>query len=381
MMKNSKKFESSILILFIIFGLCLNSSIQTGISFTENENIVDTSLTDFSLFFNESKAYDHIVAQLDFGFRVPGTIAHSNCADWIRSELTTTVSSVETHNFEIQKSGEPSYSCQNILGKINTEEEKIVILAAHWDSRNVAEKDVVNITQPIPGANDGGSGVGVLLELARVLSLYETELNSQFWFLFIDAEDQGYSRQLYGLQDWDWAEGSKEFASNIDDFYDSSSEYFDCFILLDMVGGSNLEFVREVRSNEDLQNSIFNEGRSLGFNQAFPTNPTVMTITDDHLAFYDLGIPVIDLIIDFNSGGWLYHHTHSDDLSHIDLVSLNITGRTIESFVKRYYTIGSEETWKIEGEQTPMNFGIIVVSICLLVSVSIFTKRIEHKKK
>ena len=362
---NSNRFKSIIIVGLIAVGLCLNSSVLKTNSLEENIQPLNEYLSEIVLSFNETKAYEHIVTQLNFGFRVPGTTAHLDCANWIRSELLTTVSSVETHNFEIQKNGQPSYSCQNILGKINTDEKNIVILAAHWDSRNVAEKDTVNITQPIPGANDGGSGVGVLLELARILSLYENELNSQFWFLFFDAEDQGLSGELYGLQDWDWAEGSKEFAENINNFFDSSSETIDCFILLDMVGGTNLEFVREVRSDDDLHNSIFNEGRMLGFNSSFPLNPVVKAITDDHLAFHELGIPVIDLVIDFNGGEWLYHHTHSDDLSHIDPASLNITGRTIESFVKRYYTSGTEETWKLEEEETSISILSIIVSICI----------------
>ena len=370
----NKRFKLGFLMVILISLNVFIIDIQS----IDNEIEINVfSQNDFVLDFNSTNSYKHIVKQLDFGFRVPGTGAHVNCSDWISNELLSTVSSVEIHNFEIQKNGQPSYSCQNILGKLNTDEKDIVILAAHWDSRNVAEKDVFNRTLPIPGANDGGSGVGVLLELARILSLYETKLSSQFWFLFIDAEDQGLSRQLYGLQDWDWSEGSKEFASNIDDFYDSASEIFECFILLDMVGGTNLEFVREARSNEDLHNSIFNEGRQLGYNQSFPSNPVVKSITDDHLAFYNLGIPVIDLVIDFNSGDWLYHHTHSDDLSNIDPVSLNITGRTVESFVKRYYTIGSDESWKIEEEQTPLKIGIIIFTICLLGCGSILIKRIE----
>ena len=368
----NKKFISSFLLIQLISISFLILDIHSFIN--ENESIKIHQL-DFTLNFNSTNAYDHIKTQLDFGFRVPGTEAHVNCANWISNTLYSSINTVEIHNFEIQKSGQPSYNCRNILGKLNTDEKEIVILAAHWDSRNAAEKDSVNQTLPIPGANDGGSGVGVLLELARILSLYENNLKSQFWFLFIDAEDQGLSRQIYGLQDWDWAEGSKEFANNIDDFYDSSKESFECFILLDMVGGTNLEFVKEVHSDEDLHNSIFNEGRNLGYTQAFPTDPEIKSIIDDHIAFYELGIPVIDLIIDFNSGEWLYHHTHSDDLSHIDQNSLNITGSTVESFIKRYYTTGTEESWTIEEEHTQLKIGVVIFSLSILGCISILLRK------
>ncbi len=312
------------------------------------ENTLSLSMISAAqpLYFNETAAYDDIETQLSFGPRVPGTSSHDDCADWIRAELLNVTDTVVTHNFTIQKSGEPSYQCQNVLGKINPHEENIVILSAHWDSRNVAEKDTENQSFPIPGANDGGSGVAVLLELSRVLYEYKNELDCQLWFLFLDAEDQGYSRGMYGLQGWGWAEGSIVFANEIDSFYNSTSETIDCFILLDMVGGSNLKFVKESRSNEALHDSIFDEGIKLGYYEAFPSQPKSMYITDDHVAFDEIGIPVIDLIIDFINGEWTYHHTHSDDLSNIDVASLSITGRTLESFLKKYYTINQNKDWR-----------------------------------
>ncbi|MCG3221690.1 MAG: M28 family peptidase, partial [Candidatus Heimdallarchaeota archaeon] len=279
-------------------------------------------------------------SQLDFGFRVPGTTAHNNCADWISDQIDSYVDEASVHHFSIQVGSQPRYYCQNILGKINTNKNNIVILGTHWDSRNVAEKDSYNQSQPIPGANDGGSGVGVLIELARVLSLYKDNLDCQIWFLFIDAEDQGYSLGMYGLEYWDWCEGSREFVDDIDEFYDSSSENFESFILLDMVGGTDLQFIREANSDQILHNRIFRVGQKLGYDSAFPDNPTVMSIIDDHIAFKDIGITVIDLIIDFVNGEWEYHHTHLDNLDNIDPESLKTIGQTVESYLKTYYTVG-----------------------------------------
>ena len=322
------------------------------------------------LLFNETNAYNLISSQLDIGFRVPGTVEHNICADWIRNQIIPHVDLVLTHNFTIQKEGQSAYECQNILGKLNTDEEKIVILGAHWDSRNVSEKDYIDRNLPIPGANDGASGVAVLIELARVLSFYTANLTCQVWFLFIDAEDQGYTNGMYGIQDWDYVEGSPIFVENIENFYNPSVEKLECLILLDMVGGTNLTFIKESRSDDNLHESIFNEGRFLGYNESFPDTPKIMSINDDHIPFLELDIPVIDLIIDFVYGDWTHHHTHSDDLSNIDPESLMITGRTIESFIKTYYSIDSNQTWNESDSGFPL-WGYSLIGLVIVVIVTV----------
>ncbi|GAG81628.1 unnamed protein product, partial [marine sediment metagenome] len=252
---------------------------------------------------------------------------------------------VMIHEFTVQKSGQPAYSCQNIIGKINTTGTNIIILGTHWDSRAVAEKDSFNQTAPIPGANDGASGVAVLLELARILNQSKDEINAQVWFVFLDAEDQGKSRGSYGLQGWRWCEGSIAFNNDLGSFYNPANQSIECFILLDMVGGTYLKFVDESHSTNKLQIAVFNEGRELGYTEQFPQKPKSMAITDDHVYFINNGIPSVDLIIDFVNGPWTHHHKHSDSLANIDINSLNITGRTVESFIKTYYTGSDMPDW------------------------------------
>ena len=362
----SKKILKVLFISIVFLGLNLEGFIsQSNMKLSGNESLFGTSAAR-TLFFNETTAYNFIETQLSFGPRVPGTLSHDECADWIRDELVDMTDYIMTHNFTIQKYSEPSYQCQNILGKINPTRENIVIFGAHWDSRNVAEKDTENQSMPIPGANDGGSGVAVLLELARVLYAFKDELDCQIWFLFIDAEDQGYSRGMYGLEGWFWVEGSLAFVNEIDNFYNSSIEIFECFILLDMVGGTNLQFIKESRSHEALHDSIFDEGVKLGYYEAFPSRPKVMAITDDHVAFDAFGIPVIDLIIDFVEGDWIYHHTHSDNLSNIDRESLLITGLTLESFMKTYYTLNQNKDWRNTDLPTSVYLSITVGSLFLV---------------
>ena len=363
--------------IFMLMSLIFTSS-PNYTSFPDVLQADSVVVANSSLEFNSTNAYNHISSQLDFGYRVPGTVDHDTCAEWIGNQLSLSVDEVIKHNFTIQKENQPSYDCQNILGKLNTAKKNIVILASHWDSRNVAEKDYINQSLPIPGANDGASGVGVLLELAQVMNIYKESLDCELWFLFLDAEDQGYSREMYGLEGWNWSEGSKAFTQDISDFY-NSNENIECFILLDMVGGFDLQFVKENRSDKDLHNAIFSLGNELGYEVAFPNNPKEMSITDDHVYFDEIGIPVIDLIIDFVAGNWTYHHTHSDNLANIAEESLEITGKTLEYFIKKYYTIGDNLKWN--GSLFSNNLTIIIVSVVVVLGVFILNLYTKGRKK
>ncbi|MBY9005071.1 MAG: M28 family peptidase [Candidatus Lokiarchaeota archaeon] len=237
------------------------------------------------------------------------------------------------HNFTVL-----TIDCQNVVFKLNEHLENIVILASHYDSRVKATKDP-NLSlrsDPVPGANDGASGCGALIELARVFYNNRLDLECQIWFLFFDAEDQGTDYDT-GITGWDWCEGSSRFANDLEDFYDPSED-FDCLLLLDMVGGDNLQFINEQYSTSSLLQEVFEIGRQLGFEETFPSNPISSTITDDHVPFVQKGIPSADLIINFwNNPSWSYHHTTHDDLSHISNQSLDITGKTIEQFIYNNY--------------------------------------------
>ncbi|MCP4761364.1 MAG: M28 family peptidase [archaeon] len=327
-MNNQKrKILNSIIIIQFLLITDINSayfSIRTNFN---NINLPFSSQA-INLNFNENNAYDYIVDQLNIGFRVPGTPEHDECADWIREELSDKTDEIISHNYSIE-----GIDCQNIIGKINPQLSDIVIFGAHWDSRAIAEKDTYNRTQPIPGANDGASGVAVLLELANVLYDIGDSLTAQVWFLFIDAEDQGNG----GLPNWDWCEGANAFADVIDNY--CIPDKIQCFILLDMVGGSNLKLIKESTANNrypSLYEGVYQEGRNLGYGSSF-SNYT-MSITDDHISFMNINIPSIDMIIDFSNGPWTHHHKHSDDIENIDAESLKISGRTVESFVHTYYS-------------------------------------------
>jgi Zn-dependent M28 family amino/carboxypeptidase len=240
----------------------------------------------------------------------------------------------------------------------------------------------------VPGANDGASGSAVLLELAEVLYGRRQELSVQIWFLFFDAEDQGSD----GVPLWNWCEGSDKFVQDIENFYNSSSETFDAMILLDMVGGTNLRFISEQRSTSSLLNELFETGRQLGFTSAFPSDPTVQSIFDDHVAFVNNGIPSADLIIKFwdAPSEWPYHHTTNDDISHISNNSLEITGKTVEQFIyNNYYENGNtfqgnfpwSSDFNLLDSELLLLFEVILISIVGIAVVAFYLRKRSKRDK
>ncbi|MFW9878224.1 MAG: M28 family peptidase [Candidatus Thorarchaeota archaeon] len=287
--------------------------------------------------FNGDNAYESVQDQLNIGFRIPGTEERINCTNYFISKFKEIDSNFSyfLHNFTIH-----TIECQNILFKLNQNNSNIIILGAHYDSRAKATKepDPLSKNNPVPGANDGASGSAILIGLAETLYQSKENLFCQVWFLFFDAEDQGADSGGYGIDGWNWCEGSRRFVADINSFYDKEDEHFECMILFDMVGGVNLRFINEQYSTSSLLDELFAVGRALGYSSQFPSNPERNRINDDHRAFVNIGIPSADLIINFwDNPNWPYHHTTQDIMSHISNYSLEITGRTVEQFIYNNY--------------------------------------------
>lgn len=356
-----------LIIIFIVSGIGV-------IIFINDMLFPETSVqnVDIDLNFNKSNAYTAIKNQTqDIGYRIPGTKESRECIAFFISEFQKIDSnfSYYYHNFTVQNT-----NCCNVLFKMNEGYDNIVILGAHFDSRAKATKDEDNPTSPVPGANDGASGCAVLLELARVLYPRRENLSCEIWFLFFDAEDQGFDYD-YGMEDWDWCEGSEQFVNEIDLFYNSSHEEFDSMLLLDMVGGMNLRFINELYSTSSLLDEIFAIGRALSYSSAFPESAVNNQIIDDHLAFLDIGIPSADLIINFwNDPSWPYHHTTMDNLTYISEESLEITGKTVEQFLyNNYYNqsgtfFRSNYPWNVDNDLYKVDLltQIIIYSIIVV---------------
>ncbi|MFX1329438.1 MAG: M28 family peptidase [Promethearchaeota archaeon] len=278
------------------------------------------------------------------------------------------------HNFTVLL-----IECQNVLFKLNEHKPNIVILGAHYDSRAKATKDptYANRNNPVPGANDAASGSAVLIELARVLYNQKENLSCQIWFLFFDAEDQGKDN-AYGIDGWDWCEGSQLFVNEINNFYNSETENFDCMILLDMVGGINLQFINEQYSTSSLLDELFAIGRHLGYTSQFPSDAERRSVLDDHNSFVNEGIPSADLIINFwNNPNWPFHHTTQDNISYISDISLEITGKTVEQFIYNNYfedpgnLYEGYYPWVKDINVPSIELLIIIITIIVIVAIAI----------
>jgi Zn-dependent M28 family amino/carboxypeptidase len=259
-----------------------------------------------SLEFDGASAYEYAIKQVDFGPRTPGSEAHQKTIEFIVNELNT-----NGWTTEIQSEVVNDYEIKNIVGKRDVSEDyPWILIGAHYDSRFFADKDPdpEKQLQPVVGANDGASGVAVLLELARVLP--ET-MNKNVWLVFFDAEDQGY------IDNWDWILGSRSFANNL-------AGKPDAVVILDMIGDSDLQVYYERNSDIALQEEIWKIASDLGYGDNFIPE-FKHSILDDHIPFIEKGIPAID-IIDFDYEYW---HTSQDTIDKVSPESLEIIGKTI----------------------------------------------------
>lgn len=279
--------------------------------------------------FDADSAYEYMARQVKFGYRIPGTKAHKATAQWLESELQRHGATVITQQTTVTAyNGEQLPIC-NIIGSFSPEKGKRILLLAHWDSRPYADYDPnpANHRTPIDGANDGASGVGVLLEIARQIG---SKLpNAGIDILFADAED-------YGAPSWhadvseSWALGTQYWAT-----HPHKPGYRARYgILLDMVGAKEGVFYREQLSQyyaQPIVDKVWQCAEQLGYGHLF-RNETGGAITDDHVYTNQAGIPTIDIIqLDPNSAtGFVPQwHTLDDNMSHIDKSVLKAVGQTV----------------------------------------------------
>ena len=254
--------------------------------------------------FDGDRAYQDLNYQMSLGPRVPESQAHAQEIDWIRQSLESSGWKVE-----IQETTRMGHPVRNVIAKRGTTGQWTII-GAHFDSRMQADRDPdpAKRTLPVPAANDGASGVAVLLELARVLP---KDLNQQVWLAFFDAEDQG------GLPGWDWLLGSRALAESL-------TAKPDAVIVIDMIGDAALGIYKEKNSNSQLTDEIWSTAASLGYEQQFI--PSVKwDMLDDHTPFLEKGIRAVD-VIDFDYPYW---HTTADTADKTSAQSLKIVGDTL----------------------------------------------------
>ncbi len=257
--------------------------------------------------FDSSRAYADVQTQVDFGPRIPGTEGHDQARKWIQSELESAGWIVEVQ--ETERMGHPIF---NIVAKRNDEPPQI-ILGAHYDTRKIADHDPkpTNLNKPVPGANDGASGVAVLLELARSLP----EDTVPVWLVFFDTEDNGR------IEGWDWILGSRAFV-------EENALRTEAVVVVDMIGDADLNIYLERNSNVAIRTEIWSTAAGLGYGDKF-INEEKYSMLDDHTPFLEAGIPAVD-IIDFDYPYW---HTTQDTPDKVSAESLGVIGNTLLNWI------------------------------------------------
>jgi glutaminyl-peptide cyclotransferase len=274
--------------------------------------------------FDGEAARRYVKAQLDFGARVPGTEAHRRAGDWIAEQMRQRADSVIEQRWNHVTSKGDTLPLRNIFARFRPGASIRILYVAHWDSRPFADQseDAAKRQLPVPGANDGGSGVGMLIALADLLK--QTPPTVGVDLLFVDGEDYG----TFGPPDVDVLLGSTYFAANMPPGYQPIFG-----VLWDMIGDTDLQVLQEGHSVErapEVVARVWEAAAKLGYQQHFP--PRVgSAITDDHLPLLDKGLRVIDVIdLDYlgppGSSKPNYHHTTDDTLDKVSARSLKIMG-------------------------------------------------------
>lgn len=284
--------------------------------------------------FNADSAHAFCAAQCAFGPRVMNSGAHDSCAQWIAGRFRGYGLSVSMRRATLVGYDGTPLNATNITARLAPDKQERVLLCAHYDSRPWADNDpdTAKWRSPVPAANDGASGVAVMLELARILSSHDS-LNVGVDFVCFDAEDYGAPRWSGSLDDDDsWALGSQHWARLARD-----NGYAPRFgILLDMVGGQGATFYQETFSlhyANDIVKKVWDAARRAGYSAFFPKKQGGM-ITDDHVPLNETaGIPTIDIVphhpdCPTSSFGATWH-TVSDDMGHIDRNTLKAVGQTL----------------------------------------------------
>ena len=266
--------------------------------------------------FDSSQAFSYLEKQCDFGARVPNSEAHEQCADYLYNELAKSAEVCRYQKFTYYDSvRSDTLHLTNIIASFNKNDTRRILLCAHWDSRPWADKDPDSSlhNNPVMGANDGASGVAILLTIAKIFRKHPPAMGVDI--ILFDGEDYGE----YETQDG-WLLGSKYFASHIGNYHPSY------VVLLDMVGDSSLDIHKDYYSNAYagwLVNKVWKAAEAENASHFYPD--IKHTVYDDHIPFLELGIPAVD-IIDMDYDWW---HTIQDTPDKCSPESLGEVGRVV----------------------------------------------------
>ena len=338
-----KRYTLPLFFMLLLFAACAGSAKSEGQATAAADNVPQAHnqvVEPMAIVpvFNGDSAFNFVAQQVAFGPRVPNSDGHRNCGDYLESKLRSYGADVIAQNVDITAYNGDVLKARNIIARFQPEKSERVLLCAHWDTRPWADSDPDpnNQYKPIPGANDGGSGVGVLLEIARHLSQVPTEFGVDI--VLFDAEDYGrheaeWRDAVSGEETW--ALGSKHWALN-PHVKGYKARYG---ILLDIIGAPGSKFCLEGFSMHyapQVVKKVWSTAHRIGYSKFFPYDDGGV-ITDDHVNVNNyLEIPCIDIInFDMSSpnGFGAYHHTMKDDMKWIDASSLKAVGQTVLSVI------------------------------------------------
>ncbi len=284
--------------------------------------------------FSGDSALAYCAKQCEFGPRTMNSEAHEKCGEWIIGKFRQYGCDVTTQKADLKGWDGTSLRSTNIIASINKEAKRRLLICAHWDCRPWADNDPdsTNWRKPVMAANDGASGVGVMIELARIIQADTAKLPYGIDFVCFDAEDYG-TPQWSGIEDEkSWALGAQHFAKNLPAAYEHG-------ILLDMVGGQGACFYQEGFSKhyaQSIVDAVWQAAEDAGYGSFFTRQPGG-TITDDHKPLIDAGIPTIDIIPYYpdceQSCFGPTWHTVNDDMQHLDKATLKAVGQTVIQYL------------------------------------------------
>ncbi|MBK7752578.1 MAG: M28 family peptidase [Flavobacteriales bacterium] len=288
--------------------------------------------------FNADSAYAFVKQQVDFGPRVPGSAGHKACADWMVTKLKGYGASVTEQLGTVKAFNGQHLPLRNIIASWAPAKKDRILLLAHYDTRPFADRDDERKNEPILGANDGGSGVGILLEIARHLGASSDSALLGVDILLTDVEDYGEPSGAITPEENSidtWALGSQYWVKN-----PHVQGYLARFgILLDMCGARDARFYKESISMKyapQVVGKLWKAAAAIGHGDRFVNETRYFVGTDDHLPINQvLRIPTAD-IIEFHEANKAFHpswHTHDDDMDVIDATTLNAVGRTVMEVV------------------------------------------------
>ena len=316
---------------YIFLSFLLVTSLFT--SCKSNKQATEEVLQPVGPTFMADSAMAYCQAQCDFGPRTMNSKAHDLCEEWIVNKFKEFGLEVETQKADLTGWDGTKLHSTNIIARFNPQAERRILICAHWDSRPWADNDPdsTNWHKPVLAANDGASGVGVMLEVARLLQ-NDTTLAIGVDLVCFDAEDYGTPQWAEKNEDSEntWALGAQYWAKNLPENYKPQFG-----ILLDMVGGQGAKFYQEqfsLRYAASIVDKVWSAARHAGYGSMF-TNEVGGQITDDHIPVNEAGIPTVDIIPFYpdcrqSSFGPTWH-TINDDMEHLDINTLKAVGQTL----------------------------------------------------